>query len=80
MRQTNTGCYECKYNYNWQCIKVGICTGPVPYETYVPTTSEPSYIPANTSMSEPSYIPANTSIMPDELVINGIKYRRVEDD
>lgn len=68
MRQTNTGCYECKYNYNWQCIKDGICTGPVPYETYVSTTSEPSYIPAN------------TSIMPDELEINGVKYRRVKDE
>ena len=67
MRQVNTGCYECKYNCNWQCIKDGICKGPVRYETYASTTSEPSYIPAS------------TSIMPDELVINGVKYRRVKD-
>ena len=66
MRQTNTGCYSCKYNANWFCIKESVCTGCVPYETYASTASEPSYIPAN------------TSIMPDELVINDIKYRRVE--
>lgn len=66
MNQINTGCYECKYNYNWRCVKDGICTGPVRYETYVSTTSEPSYIPAN------------TPILPDELVINGVKYKKVE--
>ena len=68
MRQTNIGCDECKYNYNYQCTKDGICTGPVRYETYVSTTSAPNYIPAN------------TSIMPDELVINGVKYRRIKDE
>lgn len=68
MNRINTGCYGCKYNYNWLCVKDSICTGPVPYETYVSTTSEPSYIPAN------------TPIMPEELVINGIKYRRIEND
>lgn len=55
---------ECKT----QAVKDGIRTGVVSYETYTSTTSEPSYIPAN------------TSIMPDELVINGIKYRRIEND
>lgn len=68
MNQINTGCYDCKYNYNWQCIKNGICTGPVGYETYGSTTSEPNYIPAN------------NSIMPNELEINGIKYRKVENE
>ena len=68
MKQTNTGCYGCKYNYNWQCIKGDNCTGPVRRETYLSNTSKPSYIPAN------------TSIMPDELEINGVKYRRVNED
>lgn len=68
MRQTNTDCYGCKYNYNWVCTKESVCTGPIPFVTYASTTSEPSYIPTS------------TSIMPDELVINGIKYRRVKDE
>lgn len=68
MKEINTGCHGCKYNYNWQCIKDGICTGVVPYETYLSNTSEPNYIPAN------------TSIMPNELEINGVKYRRVENE
>lgn len=68
MKRTNIDCDACKYNYNYVCTKEGVCTGPVRYETYLSTTSEPSYIPAN------------TSIMPDELVINGIKYRRVKDE
>ena len=66
MRRVNTGCYGCKYNYDWQCVKDGACTGVVPHKTYASTSSVPTYIPAN------------TSIMPDELEINGIKYRRVE--
>ena len=66
MRQTYTGCYGCKYNHNWQCIKDGICTGVVPYKNYLSTTSTPNYIPAN------------TSIMPDEIEINGVKYKKVE--
>lgn len=66
--QINSGCYGCKHNHNWQCIKDGICTGSVKYET----------ISSNTS--NPNYIPANTSIMSDELEINGIKYRRVNED
>lgn len=68
MNRINTGCYGCKYNRYWQCVKDGICTGVVSYETYVSTTSEPNYIPAN------------TSIMPEELEINGVKYRKVKDD
>ena len=68
MNQINTDCYGCKYNYNWRCIKDGICTGTVPYETYV------------SHISETNYIPANTSIMPEELEINGVKYRKVKDD
>lgn len=66
MKQTNTGCYGCKYNYNWRCIKEGICTGVIPYETYL------------SSSNIPNYIPTNTSIMPDELEINGVKYKKVE--
>ena len=65
MRQINTGCYGCKYNCNWFCVKDGVCTGCVPFDTYV------------SNMSEQNYIPANTSIMPDELVINGVKYKKV---
>ena len=68
MRQVNTGCYGCRYNCNWLCIKESVCTGNEPYETYA------------SNKTEPNYILANTPIMPDELVINGIKYRRVEDD
>lgn len=68
MKQTNTGCYGCKYNYNWQCIKEGVCTGVVPYENYLSSTSKPNYIPAN------------TPVMPDELEINGVKYRRAENE
>lgn len=68
MNPIKTGCFGCKYNYNWRCIKESICTGTVPYETYTP------------NKSEPSYIPANTSIMPEELEINGVKYRRIEND
>lgn len=67
MRQTNANCYNCKYNYNGQCIKDGFCMGVVPYETYVSTTSTPNYIPAN------------TTILPDEIEINGVKYRRVKE-
>lgn len=68
MRQISTGCYGCRYNYNWRCIKDGVCTGNEPYETYVSTTSEPNFIPTN------------TPVMPDELVINGVKYRKVKDN
>lgn len=67
-KQINTGCSECKYNYNWQCTKYGICTGPVRYETYSSNTSNPNYIPAN------------TSILSDKLEINGVKYKRVNED
>ncbi len=67
MNPIKTGCFGCKYNYNWRCIKESICTGNVGYETYV------------SNISETNYIPANTSIMPDELEINGVKYRRVEE-
>ena len=68
MRQISTGCYGCKYNYNWWCIKESVCTGNEPYETYV------------SNVSQPNLIPTNTPIMPDELVINGVKYKKVKDD
>lgn len=68
MNQINTDCFGCKYNRYWRCVKDGICTGPIAYETYV------------SHISETNYIPSNTSIMPDELIINNVKYRRVEDN
>lgn len=68
MRQTDSGCYGCKYNYNWQCTKDGVCTGVVPCKTYL----------SNQSASD--CVPENTFIMPDELEINGVKYRRVENE
>ena len=68
MRQISTGCYGCRYNSNWACVKEGVCTGNEPYKTYVSTTSKPNYILAN------------TPIMPDELTINGVKYRKVKDN
>lgn len=68
MRRTNIGCDVCRYNCNFQCTKDGICTGPVRYETYASTTSEQNYVPAN------------TSILPDELEINGVKYRRLKNE
>ena len=67
MRLTNTDCYGCKYQHNLQCVKNGVCTGVIPYENYVSTTSVPNYIPAN------------TTTMPNEIEINGVKYRRVEE-
>ena len=66
MKQANIGCYGCKYHYNWLCIKDSICTGVVPYETSL----------SNIGVS--NYIPANSPIMPDELEINGAKYRRID--
>lgn len=68
MRQTHSGCYGCKYNYNWKCIKDGVCTRVTPYET------------VETISGEPIYIPANTTILPDEIEINGVKYRRVDNE
>jgi hypothetical protein len=67
MRQTHTGCYGCKYNYDRQCTKDGVCTGVEPHENWVPITSEPVYIPTN------------TTTLPDEIEINGVKYRRVKE-
>ena len=67
MRQTNANCYNCKYNHNGQCIKDGFCTGVVPYKNYL------------SIKSTQNYIPANTTILPDEIEINGVKYRKVEE-
>ena len=66
MRQTNTDCYGCEYNHNQQCIKDGFCTGVVPYKNYASSTSTPNYIPVNTTV-------------PDEIEINGVKYKKVEE-
>lgn len=66
MREPDMGCYGCKYNRNWQCVKDGFCTGVVPYETYASATSTPNYIPMNTTP-------------PDEIEINGVKYKKVEE-
>ena len=65
MKQTNTGCYGCKYNCNWKCVKEGACTGVIPYEIYASTASAPNYIPAN------------ISIMPDEQLVIELKKIKV---
>lgn len=67
MKITNTDCYGCKYNHNWQCVKDGICTGRETFPSYVSGTIAPNYTPAN------------TPIMPDEIEINGVKYRKVKE-
>lgn len=69
MRLTHTGCYGCIYNDNTFsiCHKHGECTGIVPYPTSVSTTSVPNYARL-----------ANTSVIPDEIEVNGVKYRKVE--
>ena len=73
MRLTHTGCYGCIYNDNTFsiCRKDGDCTGKTPYPTSASTTSAPTYVSNCTR-------PANTSVMPDEIEINGVKYRKVE--
>lgn len=73
MRFTHTSCYGCIYKDNTFaiCLKDGECTGKTFYPTSVSTTSVPNYVSNCTR-------PANTSVMPDEIEMNGVKYRKVE--
>lgn len=63
MRLVHTGCWGCKYNsYDGICRKDGICNGTERYLTYMATSTSPS------TFSEQE--------LPEEIEINGIKYRR----
>lgn len=66
MRLVYTGCWGCRYSgYNGVCKKDGICKGTEPLPTYMSTSTSPSYIPK--------------SELPEEIEIDRIKYRRVEE-
>lgn len=67
MRLTGTGCWGCEYNwYDGICKKDGVCAGVEPFPTYISTSTSP-----------PQTISPK---MPEEIEINGVKYRRVEEN
>lgn len=67
IRLVRTDCWGCRYN-GWDgiCKKDGVCNGVESYPTYATTSTSPLNIPK--------------SEMPYEIEINGIKYRRVDND
>lgn len=66
MNQINIGCYGCRYNMGYYCSKVEVCTGR-------------KFFPTELSTSNANKIIQPTPF-PEEIEINGVKYRRVEDE
>lgn len=67
VRFTHIGCYGCRYNMGYYCSKGEDCIGREPYPMELSLTSNQNKIIQPTPF-------------PEEIEINGIKYRRVNED
>lgn len=67
VRLTHSGCYGCRYNMGYFCGKGEDCIGREFYPMEFSSTSNANKITQLTPL-------------PEEIEINGVKYRRVNDN